>query len=35
VDWFVKLSKDGLSLHPVRFPTFVNHPSPHPRSGET
>jgi hypothetical protein len=27
VDWFVKLLKDWLSLHPVRFPTFVSHPS--------
>jgi hypothetical protein len=26
VDWFVKLLKDRISLHPVRFPTFVNHP---------
>jgi hypothetical protein len=26
MDWFVKLLKDQLSLHPVRFPTFVNHP---------
>jgi hypothetical protein len=26
VDWFVKLLKDQLSLHPIRFPTFVNHP---------
>jgi hypothetical protein len=26
VDWFVKLLKDRLSLHPIRFPTFVNHP---------
>jgi hypothetical protein len=25
VNWFVKLLKDWLSLHPVRFPTFVNH----------
>jgi hypothetical protein len=31
VDWFVKLLKDWLSLHPIRFPTFVNH---HPMSGE-
>jgi hypothetical protein len=27
VDWFVKLLKDWLSLHPIRFPTFVSHPS--------
>jgi hypothetical protein len=27
VDWFVRLLKDRLSLHPVRFPTFVNCPS--------
>jgi hypothetical protein len=27
VDWFVRLLKDRLSLHPIRFPTFVNHPS--------
>jgi hypothetical protein len=26
VDWFVKLLKYWLSLHPIRFPTFVNHP---------
>jgi hypothetical protein len=26
VDWFLKLLKDWLSLHPIRFPTFVNHP---------
>jgi hypothetical protein len=26
VDWFVKLLKDWLSLHPIRFPTFVNRP---------
>jgi hypothetical protein len=25
VDWFVRLSKDWLSLHPVRFPISVNH----------
>jgi hypothetical protein len=24
VDCFVRLLKDWLSLHPVRFPTFVN-----------
>jgi hypothetical protein len=26
VDWFVKLLKDQLSLHPIRFPTFINCP---------
>jgi hypothetical protein len=26
MDWFLKLLKDWISLHPVRFPTFVNHP---------
>jgi hypothetical protein len=25
VDWFVRLLKDWLSLHPIRFPTFINH----------
>jgi hypothetical protein len=26
VDWYVKLLKDQLSLYPIRFSTFVNHP---------
>jgi hypothetical protein len=26
VDWFVRLLKDQLSLHPIRFSTFVNLP---------
>jgi hypothetical protein len=26
VDWFVRLLKDRLSLHPVRFSTFINRP---------
>jgi hypothetical protein len=26
VGWFVRLLKEQLSLHPVRFSTFVNHP---------
>jgi hypothetical protein len=26
VDWFMRLLKDWLSLHPVRFPTFVIRP---------